>query len=152
MDEFVTLLLPIGAFDYPISNGIHSYYPYRLDLASQDEREFGGPWAVDVPVHVAPHFIHNGGFVLMSESDQSSPAVGTVRMRHRQGLGSGVSWRGEHYEADADGVVTVPHAASDELMSHQMEMVPDEAKETGAAEVSDKAAQAEAPARRRAKE
>jgi len=58
-------------------------------------------------------------------SENNSPPVGAVRMRHREGHRGGVSWRGDHYEADADGIVIVPHAAVGDLMAHQMEMAPE---------------------------
>jgi hypothetical protein len=42
----------------------------------------------------------------------------------RNADGSGCSWRGETYEPDAEGVVTVPVDAAADLLDHGFSFVP----------------------------
>jgi hypothetical protein len=42
----------------------------------------------------------------------------------RNADGSGCSWRGETYEPDGEGVVTVPVAAAADLLDHGFTFVP----------------------------
>jgi len=48
-------------------------------------------------------------------------AVDSVAMRHEDG--TGCSWRGQSFTADARGVVTVPIAAAGDLMAHGFSFV-----------------------------
>jgi hypothetical protein len=64
MSQMVTLICPEGAFDYPIAHGTRDFYPYREDIHSDDRREFGGRWLVDVPIEVYHHFLGRAGFTV----------------------------------------------------------------------------------------
>jgi hypothetical protein len=127
MAEMVTLRCPEGAFDYPIAEGVRSFYPYRENIYSQDQRESGGPWLVDVPDYVAAHFIPRG-FILMAQS-QRDERPEMVRMSHP--LGTGCVWgnmdhESQSYEPDSDGCIVVPIAAVTDLTSHGFFRVPSE--------------------------
>jgi hypothetical protein len=64
MSQKVTLICPEGAFDYPVSHGPQSFFPYRADHKSDYPRDWGGPWLVDVPIEVYHHFIGRAGFAV----------------------------------------------------------------------------------------
>jgi hypothetical protein len=124
MNDMVTLRCPEGAWDYPISSGTVSYFPYRADITSDDRREFGGPWLVDVPADIAHHFLGVLGFVKVEAAAMRGDPIPTVRMRNAHG--AGCSFRGYTYEPDGDGVIVVPMDAMTELASHGFAVVSDE--------------------------
>ena len=128
MGQTVTLLCPEGAFDYPISCGEEEFYPYRLDHTSQG-REFGGPWAVTIPIEKYHHFVGRAGFVVMEQEPEQigEHEIAPKLLRKRDGSYAGCSWRGQSFEPDDHGVVMVPHMAVGELVeSHGFELVPDD--------------------------
>ncbi|WP_296616707.1 hypothetical protein [Sphingomonas sp.] len=53
-------------------------------------------------------------------TSKTAPVDG-VAMRHPDG--TGCSWRGQSFAADADGVVTVPIAAAGDLIAHGFSFV-----------------------------
>lgn len=63
----------------------------------------------------------------MSEEPASEgDKVAMVRLRKTGGEPTaGVSWGGESYLPDADGIITVPHMAVGDLASHGFEPVPE---------------------------
>jgi hypothetical protein len=121
----VTLQLPPGAADAPISHGTTFYRPYPAD-----HRDPASPMLVDVPVEVAIPLLKRGGF-FMAKRENPAPApadtparepnrgrlpAGMVRLRHPQG--AGCSHEGVSYDPEADGTVIVPHAAIGVLLCH----------------------------------
>jgi hypothetical protein len=106
----VTLIVPPGAADYPIAHGTERFIPYRRDHADP-----ASVWLVEVPAEIAVHFLKVGGFAVAKKEAPAVPA-GMVRMRHPEG--TGCSFAGRGYEADADGVVLVPAEAAAELAAH----------------------------------
>lgn len=54
----------------------------------------------------------------------AEPVVYDGHTEMRNTDGGGCSWRGESYEPDADGVVTVPVAAAADLIDHGFTFVP----------------------------
>jgi hypothetical protein len=54
----------------------------------------------------------------------TEPVIYDGHTEMRNADGSGCSWRGESYEPDADGVVTVPVAAAADLLDHGFTFVP----------------------------
>lgn len=52
------------------------------------------------------------------------PVVYDGHTEMRNADGGGCSWRGESYQPDADGVVTVPVAAAADLIDHGFTFVP----------------------------
>ncbi len=126
--DFVTLMCPPGAFDYPIALGCQEFYPYRLDHEDDSGLEFGGPWAVDVPIDVARHFMGVGGFTLMA-TDMKVP-TGMVRLRKTDGGHASFSHDSVTYEPGEDGTVIAPASAVGILTeSHGFELVMDEIPE-----------------------
>jgi hypothetical protein len=122
MTEYVTLLCPQGAYDAYISDGTQHFKPYRANIYSEEEREFGGPWLVDVPIHLVDHFLGRGGFSVMS-SQTEPPAVPTNMVRLRKIDGSAPPWG--DYVPDENGTILVPHDhhASALWESHGYELV-----------------------------
>jgi hypothetical protein len=134
----VTLRCPEGAWDYPISHGTRSFNPYRADVTSEDTREFGGPWLVDVPADIAHHFVGVLGFVKMEEAAMRSGPVPMVRVRKTEGPNHGAAG----YEPDEDGTMAVPDDVAAILCeSHGFGLVP----EVGSEEVTPEATSEVAP-------
>lgn len=117
----VTLRCPRGASEGLISHGAQDYPPYRADIHDRD-----AGWLVDMPDHVAEHFLlGNSGFSRMTEVAPSPPGpFETVRVKHPDGASCG--WGGVSYEPDADGVVEVPAAAVSDLICHGFRPVPED--------------------------
>jgi hypothetical protein len=121
MTETITLVCPEGAFDAPISDGSQEFFPYRADHRSDYPRDWGGPWLVDVPIHVAHHFLGRGGFSVMAQDEP--PAVPTNMVRLRKIDGTAPPW-GDYVPED-DGTIVVPydHHALVLLESHGYELL-----------------------------
>ena len=112
MTHTLTLIVPNGAQDAPISHGIESFSPYREDHTNPASR-----WLVEVSREAAVHFLHNAGFALYERPGERAVSSATmVQLRHPDGCGCG--WDGVAYEADENGIVTVPAEAAADLESH----------------------------------
>ena len=100
----VTLVVPPGAQDYPISHGTESFAPYREDHTKRSR------WLVDVPPEVAQHLIGVGGFIMAEKAaaEQRKP-VAIVRMFHPDG---GTS---DAYDVE-DGFIMVPNGPDIAIM------------------------------------
>lgn len=68
-----------------------------------------------VPADVADRLLQGGGFI---EVVGDAPAAPQGMVRVRNPSSSGCSWGGFSYEADEDGVVTVPVVAEPDLAAH----------------------------------
>jgi hypothetical protein len=113
----VTLFVPPGAEQYPISHNISQYIPFRADHTDP-----ASPWLVTVPPHVAIRLMHNGGFYVAPTS-YVVHSLGSIRMRHPNGPRS-CGWGGIAFEPDEDGVIEVPVEAIADLQSHGFEPAP----------------------------
>jgi hypothetical protein len=121
-----TLLCPEGAFDGTIAHGTQQFHPYRLNHLNNEGRDFGGPWAVDVPDELVQFFLGRGGFVIMSDQakDRGDLPVGMARLRKIDGGDASCGYMGLSYPAEDDGTVLVPATAIAELVeSHGYEIV-----------------------------
>ena len=77
---------------------------------------------VELPEDVAERTLHGGGFVDVTDP---VPELPSGLARRRNPSGSGCSWGGFSYEADASGVVIVPVVAEPDLASHGFTRVAD---------------------------
>lgn len=125
MTEMLTLVVPPGAEDAPISHGTREFRPFLEDHLAPDSRRL-----VRMPPDVAANYLRgNTGFYLLPEQNQMERSLMSddpemVRMRHPDGGSCG--WGGSAYEPDEHGVVTVPAAAVPDLLPHGFRPVPDE--------------------------
>jgi hypothetical protein len=108
--DSVTLIVPRGAEQYPISHSTTNYRAYLADPGNPES-----DWLVDVPPEVADHLLHKGGFALTQVHIFQS--AGSVRMIARSGASS-CSWGGQTFDPDEDGAVTVPVEAMADLGHH----------------------------------
>jgi hypothetical protein len=108
--ESITLVVPSGAQDYPISHNTTAYRPYLAD-----PRDPESDWLVDVPPEVASHLLHKGGFAPMTVHIFQS--AGSVRMIALHG-NPACSWGSQTFLPDEDGAVTVPVEAMADLVNH----------------------------------
>ncbi len=118
----VTLVVPGGAEQAPISDGAREFKPYR-----RDHHDSQSGWLVDMPPEIAAHFLRgNSGFSLMTEQHVVPAATDeTVRVKHAESPRS-IGWGGETFEPDDDGVNHVPPGAVADAVSHGFRLVPDE--------------------------
>jgi hypothetical protein len=110
--ERVTLQLPPGVDGYPVSHGDQSFPYYRPDP--------NGPFLVDVPPNVAEHLMRQGGFARMPRKDDASvPAMppGFAMLKAPPDC-SGLSFAGQNYTPDQEGIVTIPAHAVGHARAH----------------------------------
>jgi hypothetical protein len=60
MADTVTLIIPAGTLGYAISHGSREFPVYAHPDCS-------GRCVVDVPAAIAPYFLHNGGYQVMTK-------------------------------------------------------------------------------------
>jgi len=71
---------------------------------------------VVVPADVADRLMAGGGFLEVVSDEPPTTPKGWAKLRHPDG--TGCSWGGVEYEADGEGVVTVPLTAIADLAAH----------------------------------
>lgn len=91
-----------GGVRYPVSNS-------GTDL---------GIGEVDVPLAVAAVLLSVSAGATLAEPPEIEEPEGLVRVKHIEDAGASFGWRNEHYVPDADGVLTIPVAASPIAASH----------------------------------
>jgi hypothetical protein len=106
----ITLVVPVGADDFPISHGTVDYQPsvYRADHTDPNSKHL-----LDVPPNVAEPFIHKGGFYPMPE--QAPPPSSEMTRLYQPAGPTSCTWKDKSYEPDADGCVEVPAEAGGTL-------------------------------------
>ncbi len=118
-----TLILPPGAENGPISDGVTAFVPYREDHTNPLSR-----WMVDVPPDVAGRLIGVGGFIVAGKVSERMKAS-LVRMFHPD---NGVN---DDYEVE-DGFHLVPNGPEvDAMRSHGFKMEGEDGKPVEAPEM-----------------
>jgi hypothetical protein len=71
---------------------------------------------ITVPQEAAAPLLKDAGFTLVEEDTPPPPSIGSIAMKGKPG--SGCSWGGQSFTADATGDVLVPAEAVADLIMH----------------------------------